>query len=639
MSEPPSYEETSGRSRERSHLQTLPFVEVIKKTSPTKSASIAYESNTRKFTTSTEDILHHLKLLRAFAELKKRVTPNDDEKKWQVYITHAVRRFIVFLSCIKHVSKTNIDWGNEKKMLKNARDPKLVEFLLKILPPLDVVMVWHTFMLNPRTFYDTFTREGLLLFAMIPLPLYRLSCAIDNYTFEYLPDEKQQSAYVHLLEHFLHGNSLNQIQDLTRFDNSSFVEHEYLIDVICPNCSQIILWNIPYTNDLNTGFADSGFVHICKVPCKCVGFSSTITHEELRKRQMFADAHSSKPLPGIFKYFSTAICHSDLKDIGTMTINKFVLREAKNGFGDLSRSLEKIIIDACHSTVHGPRVLLLLRSYCEMNLVHTTVHSENIPTFEVPLDLVGCVLRQERFIQKMNDIDILSSPEVELTLTESSVRYERFFHLLSASDYKQMLVPTLDIDLVWHTHQLSMVYYFEACLSAKCGVIDHDDKIAKGRIDDSFEKTAHLYKKKYKQDYLICLCWYCTLVRAKSPKVSSIFGSKMKAVPKVEEKSTHISAHYAINMPSQSAQAAYDKVEDKYHRNMSLPWEFKEEDPKKYVFPPSAPIPHCQFYGDSLCGTVRDFGPNCTGVVGTLCGSVLPKYDFKMSGGVYGYTM
>ena len=51
--------------------------------------------------------------------------------------------------------------------------------------------------------------------------------------------------------------------------------------------------------------------------------------------------------------------------------------------------------------------------------------------------------------------------------------------MLTADRYRlNILVPTLDIDLLWHTHQLSMYGYFRDCRTSPCHyVIDHDDKI------------------------------------------------------------------------------------------------------------------------------------------------------------------
>jgi hypothetical protein len=64
------------------------------------------------------------------------------------------------------------------------------------------------------------------------------------------------------------------------------------------------------------------------------------------------------------------------------------------------------------------------------------------------IDLVGAVLRQGTFVQKMHKLDWLHSPNVMSTVQRLIVKYHRFIRL--AAEYrKQTVVPTLDIDLAW----------------------------------------------------------------------------------------------------------------------------------------------------------------------------------------------
>ena len=133
------------------------------------------------------------------------------------------------------------------------------------------------------------------------------------------------------------------------------------------------------------------------------------------------------------------------------------------------------------------RQRILLRNYLQYNLISLTVRGG----VQVGEDLVGCVLRQERFVEKMNKLDWLHSPLVFKSLQEAVLRYSRFFEMLTDANLRQMLVPTLDIDLVWHTHQLTMYGYFRDCRGSPVHtVIDHDDKVDEGRLDDGFSFTA-----------------------------------------------------------------------------------------------------------------------------------------------------
>lgn len=64
------------------------------------------------------------------------------------------------------------------------------------------------------------------------------------------------------------------------------------------------------------------------------------------------------------------------------------------------------------------------------------------------LDLVGAVIRQGSFIEKMNSIDWIHSPTVGSTVTRLIEKYERYFYIL-AKYPSQVAVPTLDVDLAW----------------------------------------------------------------------------------------------------------------------------------------------------------------------------------------------
>lgn len=75
------------------------------------------------------------------------------------------------------------------------------------------------------------------------------------------------------------------------------------------------------------------------------------------------------------------------------------------------------------------------------------------------LDLVGAVIRQGSFIEKMHSIDWIHSPAVTSTMTRLIKKYENFFRIM-AEHPRNAAVPTLDVDLAWHTHQLSPKFYY-----------------------------------------------------------------------------------------------------------------------------------------------------------------------------------
>lgn len=124
------------------------------------------------------------------------------------------------------------------------------------------------------------------------------------------------------------------------------------------------------------------------------------------------------------------------------------------------------------------------------------------------LELGGAVIRQSIFVDKMYGLDWLHSPAAKETMKRLLVKYERFIKIM-ATYALHVAVPTLDVDLGWHTHQLSPRPYYDYTM-AKCKkFIDHDDKMAEDQLNEGFEWTSKTYQKLFQDVYSECTCWYC----------------------------------------------------------------------------------------------------------------------------------
>lgn len=141
---------------------------------------------------------------------------------------------------------------------------------------------------------------------------------------------------------------------------------------------------------------------------------------------------------------------------------------------------------------------------------------ENFSPFA--LDLCGAVMRQGVFIEKMNDLDWLHSPSVGDTMQRLIIKYTRFIELMSSNAGK-VVVPTLDVDLAWHTHQLSPRAYYKYVCKKTSQFTDHDDKIDEDKLNKQFEWTTKIYQDTYGEVYSECTCWYC---ESEFPGVSPI---------------------------------------------------------------------------------------------------------------------
>jgi hypothetical protein len=74
---------------------------------------------------------------------------------------------------------------------------------------------------------------------------------------------------------------------------------------------------------------------------------------------------------------------------------------------------------------------------------------------------------------------------------------------------KTTVVPTLDIDLIWHTHQCTAKHYGQAMKVLAGKFVNHDDTIEKPQLGDGFAETRRLYCVYFGQEYRACGCWDC----------------------------------------------------------------------------------------------------------------------------------
>ena len=127
---------------------------------------------------------------------------------------------------------------------------------------------------------------------------------------------------------------------------------------------------------------------------------------------------------------------------------------------------------------------------------------------EFALDLGGAVIRQGVFIEKMCKLDWLHSPSARQTMQRLLLKYQRFMVIMREHP-KHVAVPTLDVDLAWHTHQLSPSAYYSYTVNNTGKFIDHDDKIDESKLSAAFEWTTKTYQETYGEIYSECTCWYC----------------------------------------------------------------------------------------------------------------------------------
>ncbi|KAK4464366.1 hypothetical protein QBC42DRAFT_344777 [Cladorrhinum samala] len=318
--------------------------------------------------------------------------PNWDEKrraKWPIFLSIAAARFDMWARN-----------SNETVTETDARSR------LQHLPPLDIVMVWHAFLLNPKSYQEYCSNLNLKKLQKLPFPWPDVHNAINSreWTFRYtLPP-----------------------------DASSFYRQTF-------NLEPDLFQSLVETSKLDPGsrIPQSLFRLAIKVAAR-LGTNARGTHPPLNTVELVDGSASGSTLS----------------------------------------------------------LLSLLRP---------------IPC-PFTITLANNVERQASFVDKMHRQLWIRSPFVSGTLSRAISRYEKFLSLFQLYP-TTMFVPTLDIDLVWHTHQLSAEVYEKGAREVTGKFINHDDTITKTTLSDGMERTAGMWRVRFGEDYEGCFCWDCEGVK------------------------------------------------------------------------------------------------------------------------------
>lgn len=342
------------------------------------------------------------------------------------------------------------------------------------------------------------------------------------------------------------------------------------------------------------GFCDRDFAFTCS------GCETKLTHNVLRAGRFCTDVKQllsqSTPMPGTivglrglpFRY---GICqdtawngvYKRVNNLLLLGLGKKIIDQPSLHGDGLNQSIPRIR-DTIGETISGDKDYMRTVRDAASNRMSRlerigvrkmmSRYWENSSPFAI--DLVGAVIRQGSFVEKMHHIDWLHSPALPATMTRLIFKYERFVSLME--DPSRMAVPTLDVDLAWHTHQLNPPSYMKYIVDKTRQYVDHDDKVAETALNNAFAWTSKAYEKKYGDKYSECTCWYCEAIRECHTSLSSrIFSSKGKE-RKLQDNAesdpgryNHISAHNAVRPMDDArytaeAHAQADALEGAYQK-------------------------------------------------------------------------
>lgn len=440
-------------------------------------------------------------------------------------------------------------------------------------------MVWHSYMLNPRCYLEDAIRYQKLDFYATNFPWQHIDQCIDAVSFEYRSTSKAQDRWTTTTQY--------------QWDNLHDPVYKTLA---CPNGAST-QWKqgnhheiqIPWTTGAGItasgdfasgyGYADADFAF------QCQGCNIALSHDYLRVQKFREDLilRQTKdfPMAGTIlgrdglptDYDRRSSSDPPSCSIPNMLLDSPLVYDSLEGVTAPDRS--EANMTAVKSMIEGAlmdRKALIAGGVPNGRMTpssRTAVRRMlsrywyNASPFA--LDLVGAVIRQGSFIEKMHNIDWLHSPALEATMSRLVTKYGRFFQIMKENP-RRLAVPTLDVDLAWHTHQLMPQAYYTYSLENMRNFVDHDDKIAEHDLSSAFEWTSKTYAKMFNEAYSQCTCWYCEAVREKT---TSVFGRMSKkdelrqpedGCPSDPMKSAHISAHNAVRSTDDRSSQARARV-------------------------------------------------------------------------------
>lgn len=492
---------------------------------------------------SVEECITHLRLLAAFSDLRRRVGTSGNlfgitevseaatAQRWVIYIANAVVRFEAWLKTTlpnQFVPSLTRDTATSAfKMEEMVSSVTPLQWTQDMLPPLDVLMVLHSYMLNPHDFLQDCLRNGATDLWKAGLPWDLISNSINTNTLKYDPPKNAKTAFEDRTN--LAWDEVNPTHEAT---------------LKCPSSSESVHvpWKTLYADDLSQmekGNTPMSFVVVCP-DCNAEISQDAANRSRLREdltRLLEIDV----VLPGTILskdgLIPTTISNPPIEPSAALLNNIIHGDVAKKLIDDIDsakRERKTSLPSACAMndsiiTALTDGSLLrqnegiektdqvfadLMKSAWRMR----AVYDKNMSPFA--LDLVGAVIRQGVFIEKMRHFDWIHSPAVDHTVSCAIERYAGFFMVMQQNPGRTT-VPTFDVDLVWHTQQLSpSKYYTYSLKNCDSRFIDHDDKIIDDVLNNSFEWTCEQYAVLVGDEYDKCLCWCCALLEKDSFSVS-----------------------------------------------------------------------------------------------------------------------
>ncbi|GAA6021736.1 hypothetical protein JCM10207_008559 [Rhodosporidiobolus poonsookiae] len=489
----------------------------------------------------------HLRLMGAFAALRTQIeSPAGDvglarevrlprEKRWGAFVAVAVGRFEVFVEALKG---------------RTGATAAALELM-----PLDVALVLHTYQINPRRFEEDTLRTHPQLALFADVLLTRVAECVSPLSSVYYPPQEEVDAWEELT-----GLVFDPVESWRTSEGRW---------VCTPRTRERVF--VPYLTADGTGYAQSFrftapngeiLTHESLAVARLAMDVATIVVEgrggglgEMLRLAM--EANPATLAGSVLSTLEPARRTADSKRavfIRTQVRGDAALKQATctadvgGLMGWNRRGAERVLVRAVGET----------KRKAVSQIVACYIHGEPFS-----LDLQAAVLRQSSFIAKMENLGWLKHgafpSDDDSTLQRCVARYHGFLMILEKSP-ATFCVPTLDIDLAWHTHQLTRQYRDHMVFYVGRHV-DHDDKVEENFLAGGFEKTAKAWQKRFGVPYSTCGC----PVPSAAPSLS-LFTKRFS----LSSSSSSTSAASAANVPFSAAPQSANATHPSDHNGLAV---------------------------------------------------------------------
>ncbi|PCH36330.1 hypothetical protein WOLCODRAFT_146214 [Wolfiporia cocos MD-104 SS10] len=353
------------------------------------------------------------------------------------------------------------------------------------LPPVDVLMVWHAYMLSPEWYAEDCDRLPVMrrLKGMSGW-LLPASIVLGDLT-TYRPTPERVSSW------FAQTNT-----PYDPLDAAAFMTHK---ELKCPQCEGLI--QAPYVNVTGTGYTQQNFVIACP---EC---TLEITRDVLALgkfiEDLVADHNAGSSRNRVKVYLAgTLRTETDPLNVQAATRIKATMLQASDlqPSAQLSRNAWKreIQFKLRYSILNIDRATSYVMKSIGAKRIMRRILSAYIDDRPFSIDLVNAVVRQGTFIDTMyafgwTDFDYFTRGKDYLVLDFVVGRYHAYLDLVASSP-ASLFVPALDIDLAWHAHQLLGDKYPVDCLKLMSRYIDHDSQMEEKQFATAFDVTCRAWQ-------------------------------------------------------------------------------------------------------------------------------------------------